>query len=73
MWSVTSSKRGGRALEEQHGADVHVRDGALLSEERGVHRREPVTVLLRHCVPSWSTAGREPSQSPSRRRVRGAR
>jgi len=46
------------ALEDEHGADVHVRRGPLLREERGVHRGQPVTVVLRHPVLSWSPTGR---------------
>ena len=35
-----------RPLEDRHGPDVHVRDGALLVQERGVYRRQAVEVLL---------------------------
>ena len=39
---------GRRALEDHHRADVHVGGRALLRDERGVHRGQPVSVLLRH-------------------------
>ena len=39
---------GRRAVEDQHGADVHVRRRSLLVEERCVNRGEAVQVLLRH-------------------------
>jgi hypothetical protein len=57
-----------RAFEDEHGPDVHVRGGALLREERRVHRREPVTVVLRHRLPfSWT-----PGSERTARRARQA-
>ena len=35
-------------LEQQHAADVHVRARALLVQEAGVRRCQPIQVLLRH-------------------------
>ena len=37
-----------RAFDDRQAADVHVRDGALLVQERGVYRRQPVEVALGH-------------------------
>ena len=37
-----------RALEDHHGADVHVRVRPFLGEEGRVHRGEPIAVRLRH-------------------------
>ena len=37
-----------RAFDDRQPADVHVRDGALLVQERGVDRGQPVEVALGH-------------------------
>ena len=46
------AERRRRALEDRQRADVHVRRGALLREERRVDRGQPVEVLLGHAASS---------------------
>src|SRR6185312_10959144 len=59
-------ERGGRALEDQHAADVHVRALALLVEERGVNGRKAIQVLLGHTVLPSGIREQRPTLPPSR-------
>ncbi len=55
-----------RALEDEHGADVHVRAAPLLVQERGVRRGEAVEMLLGHADTRSESQG-EPQSNPARR------
>jgi hypothetical protein len=37
-----------RSFDDRQPADMHVRDGALLMQERGVYRRQSIEVTLAH-------------------------